>query len=241
MIGMSAASNQWAQPAPSSVHDTRTGARRPRYKRHALAFHGTDFDLNANNGRSSSRCIIPEVRRLLRLFRKQRWRTTMTDVDTSKLSWDEWDELHNPPPAETEFDRVVESALSRRGFLGGVLAIGSAAAAMGTLGNLMSSTSAQAQQAASAGRFAFKPIPVFTDNTIHVPEGYSWKPLAKWGQPLFKGVPDVDPVKGVSLKNSDKVFGENTDGMELFVVGDHQLIAVNHEYVNPEINLPHRE
>ena len=59
----------------------------------------------------------------------------MTDVDTSKLSWDEWDELHNPPPAETEFDRVVESALSRRGFLGGVLAIGSAAAAMGTLGN----------------------------------------------------------------------------------------------------------
>lgn len=43
------------------------------------------------------------------------------------------------------------------------------------------------------------------------------------------------------MKNSDKVFGENTDGMELFVVGSHQLIAVNHEYVNNETNLPHRE
>ncbi len=163
----------------------------------------------------------------------------MTDIDTSKLSWDEWDELQNPPPAETDFDRVVERAISRRGFLGGVLAFGSAAAAMGTLGNLMSSTSAEAQEAAS--RFQFKPVPVATDNTVHVPEGYSWQPLAKWGQPLFSNVPDIDPAKGVSLENSDKVFGENTDGMELFVIGSHQVIAINHEYVNPEINLPHTE
>jgi secreted PhoX family phosphatase len=104
----------------------------------------------------------------------------MTDIDTSKLSWDAWDELQNPPPAETDFDRVVETAISRRGFLGGVLAFGSAAAAMGTLGNLMTSTSAEAQEAA-AGRFPFKPVAAATDHTIHVPEGYSWKPVAKWG------------------------------------------------------------
>ncbi|MCM2476869.1 PhoX family phosphatase [Rhizobium sp. CG5] len=163
----------------------------------------------------------------------------MTDNKTNYLSWDEWDELQNPPPAVTDFDQVVESALSRRGFLGGILAVGSAAAAMGTLGNLMSSTSAQAQDAAS--RFSFKPIAISTDNTIHVPEGYSWKPLAKWGQPLFSNVPDVDPANGVSLEHSDKVFGENTDGMELFIIGEHQVIAINHEYVNPEINLPHNE
>ncbi len=29
----------------------------------------------------------------------------MTDIDTSKLSWDEWDELQNPPPDETDFLR----------------------------------------------------------------------------------------------------------------------------------------
>ena len=161
----------------------------------------------------------------------------MSDIKKSDLSWDEWDELQNPPPAVTDFDRVVESALSRRGFLGGVLAFGSAAAAMGTVGNLMSSTAALAQDTSS--RFQFKPVPIATDHTVHVPEGYSWKPLAKWGEPLFSGVPDLDPEKAVSVEHSDKVFGENTDGMELFVIGGHQVIAVNHEYVNPEINLPH--
>ncbi len=161
----------------------------------------------------------------------------MSDIKKSDLSWDEWDELQNPPPAVTDFDRVVESALSRRGFLGGVLAFGSAAAAMGTVGNLMSSTAALAQDASS--RFQFKPVPIATDHTVHVPEGYTWKPLAKWGEPLFSGVPDLDPEKAVSVEHSDKVFGENTDGMELFVIGGHQVIAVNHEYVNPEINLPH--
>lgn len=161
----------------------------------------------------------------------------MSDINKSDLSWDEWDELQNPPPAVTDFDRVVESALSRRGFLGGVLAFGSAAAAMGTVGNLMSSTAALAQDASS--RFQFKPVPIATDSTVHVPEGYSWKPLAKWGEPLFSGVPDLDHSKGVSVEHSDKVFGENTDGMELFVIGGRQVIAVNHEYVNPKINLPH--
>ncbi len=46
----------------------------------------------------------------------------MTETNTNHLSWDEWDELHNPPPAVTDFDRVVERAVSRRGFLGGILA-----------------------------------------------------------------------------------------------------------------------
>ncbi|SIQ13663.1 hypothetical protein SAMN05880582_101872 [Rhizobium sp. RU20A] len=161
----------------------------------------------------------------------------MTTIDKFKMSWDEWDERQNPPPAVTDFDRVVERAVSRRGFLGGILAFGSAAAAMGTIGQLMSSTAVEAADATS--RFPFTPVPAGTDATVHVPDGYNWNPLAKWGQPLFSNVADVDPAKGVSLENSDKVFGENTDGMELFVVGGHQLIAVNHEYVNPEINLPH--
>ncbi|UJW76307.1 PhoX family protein [Rhizobium sp. SL42] len=162
----------------------------------------------------------------------------MSDTNTNHLSWDEWDELQNPPPATTDFDEVVERAISRRGFLG-VLAMGSAAVAMGSVGNLMNSTSAQAQEAAS--RFPFKPIAIATDTTIHVPEGYSWRPLAKWGQPLFSNVADIDPVNGVSLEASDKVFGENTDGMESFLIGTHQVIAVNHEYVNNETNLPNNE
>ncbi|WP_075214584.1 PhoX family protein [Mongoliimonas terrestris] len=159
----------------------------------------------------------------------------MSDVDLSKLSWDERDEVINPPPAVTDFDRVVEAAISRRGFLGGLLVFGSGAAALGS-GLLNASTAL-----ASTSRFAFKPIPIATDGTVHVPEGYSWKPLAKWGQPLFSGVSDLDHETGGDVASSDKVFGENTDGMELFVIGDKQVIAINHEYVNEDINLPKNE
>ena len=41
------------------------------------------------------------------------------------LSFDEFDEINYPRPDETDFDRVVESAISRRGFLN-VMAVGTA-------------------------------------------------------------------------------------------------------------------
>ena len=161
----------------------------------------------------------------------------MKDIDTSELSWDEWDELQRPAPEETEFDIVVDAALSRRGFMSGVLAFGSGAAAM-SAGALLSSTSAQA----ATSRFAFDQLPIQTDGTVHVPEGYSWAPVARWGDPLFSDAPaELDQATGNTSAASQRTFGENTDGMELFDVGGRQVIAVNHEYVNPKLNLPQNE
>ncbi|MDP5216424.1 PhoX family phosphatase [Ruegeria sp. 2205SS24-7] len=157
----------------------------------------------------------------------------MTKIDPTELSPDDWDELNFPRPEENEFDRVVERAISRRGFLGGVLAFGSGAAAMGA--GLMSSTSAQAQ---NASRFAFTPIAAQTDNTVHVPEGYNWKVLARWGDPLFSDADGYDITGGGPVEKSDLIFGENTDGMETFGYNGRQLIAINHEYPNRKINLP---
>ena len=70
--------------------------------------------------------------------------------DVQDLSWDEWDELNDPRPNTNEFDGAVERAMSRRGFLGGVLAFGSGAAVMGS--GILSGTKAQA--AATTSRFA---------------------------------------------------------------------------------------
>ncbi|MGB3554714.1 MAG: PhoX family phosphatase, partial [Jannaschia sp.] len=158
--------------------------------------------------------------------------------DLHHLSADEWDELRSPRPEETEFDAVVASAVSRRGFLAGVLAFGSGAAAMGTgMGALLSGTSARAQ---AASDWAFEGIPIATDATVHVPQGYEWDIVARWGDPLFSDAEPFDPETGVTVASSDRVFGENTDGMEAFVVDGRQLIAINHEYANVEENLPHK-
>jgi secreted PhoX family phosphatase len=157
----------------------------------------------------------------------------MKDIDTVNLSADDWDELNFPRPETTDFDRVVESAISRRGFLGGVLAFGSGAAVMGA--GLLSSTSAQAQ---TASRFPFTPIAAHTDFTVHVPEGYSWKVLARWGDPLVSAGSGYDISDGGPVSGSDLIFGENTDGMETFSFNGHELIAINHEYTNRGTNLP---
>ena len=155
----------------------------------------------------------------------------MNDIDPATLSADDWDELHFPRPDENDFDRIVESAISRRGFLGGVVAFGSGAAAMGA--GLLGTTPAQA-----ASRFTFTPIAAQTDGTVHVPEGYSWKILMRWGDSLFSEADGYDITDGGPLENSDRVFGENTDGMETFSFQGHELIAINHEYPNRKINLP---
>ena len=157
----------------------------------------------------------------------------MNKIDFRTTSPDEFDELRRPHPGDTEFDRVVEAAISRRGFLGGVVAFGSGAVAMGA--GLLSSTATRAAES----RFAFTPIGIATDGTVHVPEGYSWQPLVKWGDPLFPDAPAFDHATGGSVESSDRVFGENTDGMWSYVIDGRQILAINHEYTNPQTNLPH--
>jgi len=160
----------------------------------------------------------------------------MKDADFHHMTFDEFDEARDPRPEAPEFDAIVERALSRRGFLGGVVAFGSGAAAMG-LGTLMSSTSAEAQ-AAMTSRFAFTPIAAQTDSTIHVPEGYRWSVVVKWGDPLFSDAPAFDHATGGTAASSERAFGDNTDGMELFNIDGHQVIAVNHEYTNLDVLHP---
>jgi len=156
----------------------------------------------------------------------------MKHTDQQDLSFDDWDEHNFPRPTEQGFDQVVERAISRRGFLGGALAFGSGAAVMGT--GLLKGTTAMAQQ---TSRFAFEQLAPQTDGTVHVPDGYSWDVLVRWGDPLFSDAPDYSPETGVPTAGSDRVFGENTDGMELFHQGGTELLVVNSEYVNTKVNL----
>jgi secreted PhoX family phosphatase len=159
----------------------------------------------------------------------------MKKTDIVDLSWDDFDEMRDPRVDNNGFDAVVERAVSRRGFLGGALAFGSGAAVFGT--GLFSSTTAA--KADGHMKFAFKPIDIATDDLIHVPEGYETNVLVRWGDALWSEAKDAySHENGVSVEMSDKVFGENTDGMELYEVDGKTLITVNSEYVNPKINLP---
>ncbi len=132
------------------------------------------------------------------------------DIESTELSRDE---LNDPRPEETEFDR---------GFMGGVLAFGSGAMATG-VGTLPSSTAANA----ATGRFA---LDAFRSRRTAPCTGY----------PLLSDAPSFSQTAMLPPELAGKVFGENTDGMELFEIDGHEVIADNHEYVNLGFNLPGR-
>jgi len=71
-------------------------------------------------------------------------KTNLSADELNDLSFDEFDEAINPKREDNEFDAIVEEAISRRGFMGGVLALGGVA----TLGVTTTALTPIAAQAA---------------------------------------------------------------------------------------------
>jgi len=152
-----------------------------------------------------------------------------------EISFDEYDEQINPKPEENDFDRVLEIALTRRGLLKSVLAVGSVA----TLGSFAALTPEEA--AAAADRFAFTPIDANTLDTITVPQGYSSQIVVRWGDPLWTSGAEFDHGTRGDASSQETSFGDNIDGMEVFAHGDKTLLVVNNEYTNRKIIWGNRE
>ena len=145
------------------------------------------------------------------------------------MSFDDFDEMNDPRPERTEFDRLAERAISRRGFLGGTVAFGAAAFVMGAAG--LAPPSARA----AARRIAFEPVAANTLDTVTVPPGYSWHVVARWGDPMWSdSVPFDQDTRGTGA-GQERAFGDNNDGMSLFDAGGRSVLAVNNEYVNRRI------
>ncbi|MEO1140948.1 MAG: PhoX family phosphatase [Pseudomonadota bacterium] len=158
----------------------------------------------------------------------------MDQTPNHELSFDDFDEKVNPRPEYSEFDDVVERAISRRGFMQGVLSVGAAAFVTGVAPQGVNVANA-------AGRFGFKPVAANSLDTITVPEGYKWEVVAKWGDELFDdSIPFDDETRG-DAASQEKSFGDNNDGMSLFTKDGQNILVVNNEYVNRSIIFGNRE
>ncbi|MEM7252521.1 MAG: PhoX family phosphatase, partial [Pseudomonadota bacterium] len=151
----------------------------------------------------------------------------MSDGDQT-LNFDEFDECHNPPPVETDFDAVSERFLSRRRFLTG-------AAALGSLPFLVGVGVGLPRTADARGWLAFDPIPANTADTVTIPKGFSWHVVVSWGDPLWSDAEAFNPSTRGTGNSQERAFGDNNDGMSLFTDEDHILLTVNNEYVNRRV------
>jgi len=147
-------------------------------------------------------------------------------------SFDEIDEIVRTPPETTDFDRVVDTVMSRRAMLRGGLAFGTAALVMGT-------TSLTPMPARAAAKF-FEPIGTNTLDTVTVPEGFSWNVAATWGEPLWSSGPDWDDATRGTSESQARAFGDCNDGMAMFAHGSRTILAVNNEYTTLKVHFGNR-
>ncbi|PJP89348.1 PhoX family phosphatase [Campylobacter jejuni] len=89
----------------------------------------------------------------------------------------------------------------------------------------------------------FKAVSASTQDKVIVPQGYEAKVLISWGDPLFSKAKPYDENKIIDMnavKNAHLVFGDDNDGMSFFPLSKNRgILAVNNEYINPEIMFNH--
>ena len=156
-------------------------------------------------------------------------RQTTFAVTEEPLSFDDFDEMNDPRSGKTDFDRLAERTISRRGFLGGTVAFGAAAFVIGAGGLL------PLPARAAAGRIGFEPVAANGLDTVTVPQGYGWHIVARWGDPMWSDSIPFDQATRGSGASQERAFGDNNDGMALFDDGGRSVLAVNNEYVNRSV------
>ncbi|MFD7024250.1 PhoX family protein [Promicromonospora sukumoe] len=197
--------------------------------------------------------IAPENRPLLTVHTHARGKRSPV---TCRLKCN--DACLHPAPNESAneyFKDVVSSVLSRRAMLG-TMAVAAGAVVIGAQGT------ADAPSAAAAplpeGRFpgggngkglsfgAIDPQPVDVDALV-VPEGYTWDPIIRWGDPILPGGRTFDP-NNQSPEQQAKQFGYNCDYLDILPIrpgekhrGTRGILVSNLEYTNPEIMFPPTE
>ncbi|MGF1624998.1 MAG: PhoX family phosphatase [Alphaproteobacteria bacterium] len=148
---------------------------------------------------------------------------------TKAMGYEHGDEPQCNTSDNPNFYDVMNARVARRGFLMG----GLATIATGLIGGTLSGKTALAQGKSSL--IGFTPVPVSFDDTVVVPEGYSFQILAPTGTPINGDMPAYRPGANTGAEQEHQI-GQCHDGIHFFPIdgsSEDGLIAVNHEYIEP--------
>ena len=147
------------------------------------------------------------------------------------------EDLPTNTSSNEHFQAVVERARSRRGFLKSGLGLSAAVFLAGPLaacgGSSGSSDEGETETSPESSLLGFKAIPISTEDTIMVAEGYTAEHFVPWGTPLFAGDPDWKTDGSDDSAAQARQVGDNHDGIHFFPINgssDEGLLVMNHEY-----------
>jgi len=137
------------------------------------------------------------------------------------------------------FSSILEARLGRRQVLKG----SAGAAAIGFLGLGLTGCNSDSDNDDDAGTPApapallgFSAVPVNSNDTITVPEGYSYQVLIPWGTPITGDFPTFS-VNSTGADQASQI-GSHHDGIHFFPINDSSddgLLVLNHEYIEPRL------
>lgn len=147
------------------------------------------------------------------------------------------------------FRDIASATMSRRAALGfgaaGALAVafGGALASpeAAVAGGPGLSPAAKSGYGASKLKFtAIAPVDAAVD-AVTVPEGFTWQPVIRWGDPIFNDAPDFDLGNQTAAAQA-RQFGYNNDYTDILEIpgskGRRAVLFANHEYTNDAIMFP---
>jgi uncharacterized protein len=139
------------------------------------------------------------------------------------------------PPCNTSnnptFYEVMDGRVKRRSFLIG----GLATISTGLFGASLVGKAALAQSTSKGALLGFQPVPISYDDTVVVPEGYSFQVLAATGEPIMGDMPAYRPGANTGAEQGMQI-GQHHDGIHYFPIdgsSEDGIICVNHEYIEP--------
>ena len=162
------------------------------------------------------------------------------------------DDVPSNPTLNPHLGEMIGTRLSRRGLIGGALAatvvsfmatssLGVSAAVAGDNDNDNDNGDDDNDDDNDHDRhrplLGFTGIAPSTDDTIRVPDGYTWDVLVPWGTPLFAGISWKEDASNTAAEQAKQV-GFNHDGMHYFPLGEGRrgnrrgVLVLNHEYTD---------
>lgn len=132
---------------------------------------------------------------------------------------------------------LIEREIARNPSRRNMLKSGAALGLLGIFGSAL--TACGGSSAPAAGSIGFKAVATSSGDAIVVPEGYTADVMYRWGDPIMANAPAFKGDASETWREQEVQSGDNHDGINFFPYpgtdgNSRGILAMNHEYINPE-------